>query len=147
MLPPQAGAAPAVARPLARIRGARCCGSRPAGKPPRWPMPCVVGHGCGRFPWCRGLGLRGLLGQVTRRHPHEAPCLRGDAPIAVCDLHLSEPTVAMPAPWRLGLRPPGCLEQEGEGRWLPPPGFAGLTDGTGARDERDEVNRRLETHA
>jgi hypothetical protein len=75
-----------------------------------------------------------LLGQLTRMHHHKAQCLLGDAPIAVCDLHLSAHTVAVPAPWRLGLRPPGFLEQQGEGGVLPPPSFEGLTDSTGARD-------------
>jgi hypothetical protein len=64
---------------------------------------------------------------------HEAPVLLGDTPIAVCDLPLAQHTWAMPAPWGLGLRPPGGLEQAGAGGLLPPPGFEGRTEGTGAR--------------
>ena len=40
----------------------------------------------------------------------------------------------MPAPGGLVLRPPGLLEQAGEGGLLPPPGFECLTDSPGARD-------------
>jgi hypothetical protein len=134
MIPPQAGAAPAVSRSLALIRGDRCFGIRQAGEPPRLHLPCVVGPGCGFLHLRRGIGLCLLLGQLTRMHDHEAQFLLGNAPIAVFDLHLSAHTLTMPAPWRLGLRPPGFLEQEGEGGLLPPPGLECLTDGTGARD-------------
>ena len=134
MIPPEAWATPSVSRPLAFIRGDRCFGIRQAGEPSGLHMPCVVGHGCGFFHLRPGIALRLLLGQLTRMHHHEAQCLLGDAPIAVFDLHLSAHTLAMPAPWRLGLRPPGFLEQEGEGGLLPPPGFECRTDGTGARD-------------
>jgi hypothetical protein len=136
-----------VSRPLALIRGERCFGIRPAGEPPRLHLPRVGGYGGGVFRLRRGRGLRVLRGPLTRMHHHEAQLLLGDAPIAVCDRHLSAHPWAMPAPWRLGLRPPGLLEHEGEGGLLPPPGFECLPDGTGARDSREEGNFMLETHA
>lgn len=88
-----------------------------------------------------------LLGQLTRMHDDKTQCLLCDAPITVFDLHLTEYTLAMPAPRDLVASPPGLLEQEWEGRLLLPPAFECLADGTGARDERDEVDLMLETHA
>ena len=97
------------------------------------PLPHVVCPGLGFLHWrrCRGLGL--LLRQLTRMHHHEAQLLLCDAPIAVLDLHRSEHTVAMPAPGRLVLGPPGFLHHQGQGGVLASPGFECLTDGTGAR--------------
>lgn len=110
-------------------------------------MPHGVGHGFGRFHWSRGIGLSWLRRQWTRRHDDNAQGLLCDAPMTVFDLHLTAYAVAMPAPGRRVPGPPRLLQPAGEGRWLPPPGCAGLADGTGARDSRDAIDRRLETHA
>src|SRR5262245_59513353 len=80
-------------------------------------------------------------------HDDKTQCLLCDAPITVFDLHLTAYTLAMPAPGDLVASPPRLLEQEWEGRLVLPPAFECLADGTGARDERDEVDLMLETHA
>jgi hypothetical protein len=108
-------------------------------------LPHVGGHGLGFFLWRGGIALRLLLRQLTRMHHHKAQLLLGDAPIAVFDLHLAAHTVAMPAPGRLVLRPPGFLPQQGQGGLRAPPGFEFLPDSTRARDKRDEIDLMLET--
>jgi hypothetical protein len=134
MIPPQAGPAPAVSLPLARILGDSRSGVGKADEPSRLHMPHVVCHGCGCFLLGRGLGLGVLLGQLTRMHDDKAQGLLGDAPIAVFNLHLAEHALAMPAPGRLILSPPRFLHQQGQSGLLPPPGFECLTDGTGPWD-------------
>jgi hypothetical protein len=134
MIPPQTGATPAAALALARILGDSRFGIRQAGAPPSVHRPHVGCHGLGCFPLSRCIGLGVLLGQLTRMHDDKTPGLRCDAPITVFDRHLTEYTLAMPAPGDLVAGPPGLLEQEGAGRRLLPPGFECLADGTGARD-------------
>jgi hypothetical protein len=72
VIPPGTWTAPAVPRPLARIRGARRFGIGEAGAPPRVHPPQVVGHGLGCFHLRRGRGLGLLLRQWTRMHHHKA---------------------------------------------------------------------------
>jgi hypothetical protein len=145
VIPPGTGPAPAVPRPLALLRGERRCGIRQAGTPPGVPLPPVVCQGGGGLLLGSGRGVGVLLRQLTRLHHHNAPCLLGDAPSAVCDLHLAAHTVAMPAAWFFGLRPTGLLHQERPDRRLLSPYFPCLPHGTGARDERDESELGLDT--
>jgi hypothetical protein len=109
MIPPQAGAAPAVSLSLALILGESRFGIGQAGEPPGLHVLHVGCHGFGFFPLRRCIGLSLLLGQLTRMHDDKTPCLLGDAPITVCDLHLPEDALAMPAPVGLILGPPGLL--------------------------------------
>jgi hypothetical protein len=138
--------APSAPRPLARIHGESRVGIGQAGEPPGLPRPHVVCHGLGCFPWRRCLGLGWLLGQLTRMHAHNTHCLRGDAPIAVLDLHLSAPPVARPAPGRLVGGPPGFLHQPGPRGWRAPPSVEFLPASPRARDTRDEIALARETY-
>jgi hypothetical protein len=74
MIPPQAGAAPAGSLPLALILGDSRFGIRQAGASPRWHLSYVVDHGCGFFPLRRCIGLRLLLGQLTRMSDGGGAC-------------------------------------------------------------------------
>jgi hypothetical protein len=51
----------------------------------------------------------------------------------------------MPAAWFFGLRPARFLHQEREARLLLSPYFQFLPHGTGARDQRDEIDLVLDT--
>ena len=115
------------------------------GEPTGLDRPPVGGHGLGCWHGRGGRGLRLRLAQVTRMPHHNAPGRRSDAPIAVCDLHRAAHTLAMPAPGRLGLRPPGCRHHPGQGGWRAPPGFEGLPASTRAWDQRAEIALGLDT--
>ena len=113
MIPPRAGVAPAVALPLALIRGDSRFGIRPAGEPLGVHMPCVVGHGFGFFHLRGGIGLRLLLGQLTRMHDHKPECFRGHPSVAVLHLDTAPYALPMPAAGCLVFSPAWLLDQEG----------------------------------
>jgi hypothetical protein len=145
MIPPQAGAAPAVPLPLARILGASRFGLGPAGAPPRWPPPYVVGHACGCLHWRSGRGRRVLPGQLTRLAAHTPGDLRGHPAVAVLHRDAAAPAVSLPAAGLLVLGPSRLCDHEGSGRWLTCPRCALLAAGPGARHSRDESALGLET--
>jgi hypothetical protein len=121
--------------PLARIRGDSRFGIRQAGEPLGGHMPYVVGHRFSLFDLSRCVGLRLLLGQLTRMHHDKAPlCLRC-SPCTGLDLPLPHDAWPMPAPGRLRLGPPRLLRQQGQGRLLLPPRFEFLAHGTRAWHE------------
>src|SRR5262249_11456816 len=145
VIPPGTWATPSVSRPLARILGNSRFGIGPTGEPAGGDRPHVGGHGLGFLPLrgCRGLRLR--LDQLNRMPHHNAQCRLSDAPIAVFDLHRAAHTVAMPAPGRLVLRPPGFRHQQGQGGLRAPPGFECVPDSTRAWDKRAEIDLVLDT--
>ena len=113
--PPRAWAAAPLARPPARLLGAGRCRRRRTSTPPDW-------HGlAGRRAGCRGRRLgggRGLGGRLRpgARMPHHHTA-RGArfASGAVLALPRSAHPLALPAPGRLGLPPPGWRHPQGPG--------------------------------
>jgi hypothetical protein len=134
MIPPGTWAAPALPRPLARIRGASRFGIGQAGDPPRLHLPHGVCYGLGVFLLRSYLGLRWLLRPLTCMPHHAAQLLLGDAPRAIFDLHVSPDAVPMPAAGRFHLRPPRFLHQQRQGGLLLPPRCECLAHSTAAWD-------------
>ena len=93
---------------------------------------------CGGFLRLRsGIRLGLLLRAWARMHHDKAEGLMSYPPFTILHLHLSEHTLPMPAACFCVLRPARFLHEEGQAGLLAPPGFEGLTDDPGARDEGD----------
>ena len=127
------------------------CSSRFRIRQARKPLrvdPCDVGgQRCGFLLLRPGIGLRLLLGQLIRMHHDEPEFLHSALPITILHLHLPADAVAMPAPGRLSLRPPGLLYEEGQGGLRAPPGFEFLPDCTGTGNQRHHIDLMLQTQA
>ena len=136
MIPPGLRPAAPAAWPAVLILGNSGCGIRLTGKPPCLHLPHAVDERLGFLRSGCGIGLRLLLGQLTRMPHDKAPEHLRHASVTVFHLHLAAYALAVPPAGLLGLRPPGLLDQEGQRRLLAPPRFQLLPDGTGARDER-----------
>src|SRR4029450_3534571 len=140
------GTAASPARPPVLILRDRRFGIRRTGKPAGLHALHVLCNSSSFLRLCGGICLGLLLRQLARMHHHKAERFERYSSVAVLDLHLSAHTLAMPAPGRLVLPPPGCLPQQGQGGLHAPPGFEFLPDRTRARDERDEIDLVLETY-
>src|SRR5215211_9138648 len=64
----------------------------------------------------RCIGLRLLLGQLTRMHDHKTQGCLGHLALTVFDLHLSDDALPTPTSTRFILGTPGFFHQEGQGR-------------------------------
>src|SRR5262249_8546277 len=87
-----------------------------------------------------------LLRELTRMHHDKTERFPRDPSVAVLDFDLAHDTLPMPAAGWLILCAPRLLQHEGQRGLLTPPGFEDLADGTGAGDQRDQIDLMLQTH-
>jgi hypothetical protein len=73
-------------------------------------MLYVISHGFGFFYLSRCVGLRLLLGQLTRMHDHKPEGLHGNSSVAVLHLDVAADALPMPAAGRLVLGPARLLD-------------------------------------
>jgi len=145
-IPPGAWAAPALSRPAPLIRGAGgvCVWQtrKPLGLDPR----DVVCHRLGFLLLGHGRRL-GLLGRQWTRMHHDKAHLRLRALSGtVLDFDRAYPALATPGARRFVLGAPRFLHYKRQRGLLLSPRFQCLSDGTRARDSRDEATPALQAH-
>jgi hypothetical protein len=110
LLAPGAGAAAALARPVALRLGDGGCYVRQAGQPPRWPLRAVGCHRSGVLRLASRSGWGVLVRQLLGMHHAKPECLHGAPPIPIFPLSLPEDALAMPTagllPWSAQISPP-----------------------------------------
>jgi hypothetical protein len=95
----------------------------------------------------RRIGLRLLLGQLTRMHDHKTQgCLRHLA-LTVFDLYLPDDALPTPTSTRFILGTPGVFHHEGQGRLLLSPRFQFVAHRTGAWHQGHQAKPLFQTQA